>query len=585
MKFLTSQLAYFVETAAMRRNLRILVRFLVLLVVLIVVYSVLFHVIMEVEGQAHSWMTGFYWTLTVMSTLGFGDITFQSDLGRFFSTIVLLSGVVFLLIVLPFTFIQFFYAPWLEAQTRRRVPQSLPDSVRDHVLIAAHDPVATTLIPRLEALDRPYYLLEPDLARALSLEEEGLKVVLGSPEDIETYRRVGVERAAMLVANVEDAVNTNIAFTTRELDGNVSIVSFARDPASVDILELAGSTTVLQLAEMLGRSLARRTLAGGYRAGVIGRFGELVVAEAPVVGTPLVGKSLGEGWLREWTGLTAVGVWERGTFSVPGPETTLTPWTVLLLAGTEAQLEAFVELTAIYRASDAPVLILGCGRVGSAAARALEERGLRYRMVEQNPDAVRIPEHTVVGNAAELHILEEAGIREAPTVLVTTSSDATNIYLTVYCRRLRPDIQIVSRATMERNVSTLHRAGADFVMSYASMGANAVLNVLQGGDVLMVAEGLDLFRVRIPEVLRGVPLGDSGIRVGTGCNVVAVQEGETLTTSPAADFRLPADPAAELILVGTPVDEHRFMQRFNTSRERAGAATRTGVGTQTGAAT
>ena len=120
MKFLPAQLAYMVETTSMRRNLRILLRFMALLVLLIAVYSVLFHVIMEYEGQNHSWMTGFYWTLTVMSTLGFGDITFNGDLGRAFSIVVLVSGVMFLLIVLPFTFIQFFYAPWLEAQTRRR---------------------------------------------------------------------------------------------------------------------------------------------------------------------------------------------------------------------------------------------------------------------------------------------------------------------------------------------------------------------------------------------------------------------------------------------------------------------------------
>jgi len=61
---------------------------------------------MELEGEYYTWVTGFYWTLTVMSTLGFGDITFTSDLGRIFSIIVLLSGVIFLLVLLPFTFIQ-----------------------------------------------------------------------------------------------------------------------------------------------------------------------------------------------------------------------------------------------------------------------------------------------------------------------------------------------------------------------------------------------------------------------------------------------------------------------------------------------
>ena len=79
-----------------------------------VVYSILFHVLMLYEGQEHSWMTGLYWTLTVMSTLGFGDITFHSDLGRTFSIVVLLSGMVSLLMLLPFTFIEFFYAPWMQ---------------------------------------------------------------------------------------------------------------------------------------------------------------------------------------------------------------------------------------------------------------------------------------------------------------------------------------------------------------------------------------------------------------------------------------------------------------------------------------
>lgn len=37
---------------------------------------------------------------------------------------------------------------------------------------------------------------------------------------------------------------------------------------------------------------------------------------------------------------------------------------------------------------------------------------------------------------------------------------------------------------LERNVATLHRAGADFVLSYASMGANTILNFLGRASVL-----------------------------------------------------------------------------------------------------
>jgi len=567
-KFFPAQLSYLTEGASSRRNLRILGRFVAVLIVLITAYSVLFHIIMELEGQNHSWVTGFYWTLTVMSTLGFGDITFHSDAGRVFSIVVLVSGVMFLLIVLPFTFIQFFYAPWLEAQTRLRVPRELDDSVVGHILMAAHEPVASALIERLRPLGYTYYIIEPELQKALAMEETGLAVLLGSPEDIETYRRAGAQRAAMVVANVDDEVNTNVAFTVRELDEEVPVVSLARDEASVDVLELAGSTTVLQLPDMLGRSLARRVLAGDRRASVIGEFGDLLVAEAPVAGTPLVGKTLRGGWLREMTGLTAVGAWERGRFEVPGPETTLHSSTVLVLAGSEDQLKEFTELTAIYRPSDAPVLVLGGGRVGRAAAAALGEWGLDWRIVERNPDRVRHAERTIVGNAADLPVLQQAGIGEAPTVMVTTANDATNIYLTIYCRRLRPDAQIISRATLERNVTTLHRAGADFVMSYASMGANAILNVLEGGDVVMVAEGLDLFRVPVPPRLRGVALRDSRIRQDTGCHVVALQDGEGVRTTPSPDEPLPSNPDTELILVGTTEAEQRFMKRHEVAPRR-----------------
>ena len=114
MKFLPTQLILFLRNSPERRNLKLLFRFLVVLLILVLAFTVIFHLLMLREGQQHTWITGFYWTLTVMSTLGFGDITFHSDLGRFFSIVVLLSGMVFLLILFPFTFINFFYSPWMK---------------------------------------------------------------------------------------------------------------------------------------------------------------------------------------------------------------------------------------------------------------------------------------------------------------------------------------------------------------------------------------------------------------------------------------------------------------------------------------
>ena len=115
MKFFPTLYTYLLQNRSKQRNLGLLFRFLVVLVVVVAICSVLFHYLMEMEGRDFSWVTGVYWTLTVMSTLGLGDITFTTDPGMIFSMIVLITGTLFMLVLFPFLFIQFFYAPWIEA--------------------------------------------------------------------------------------------------------------------------------------------------------------------------------------------------------------------------------------------------------------------------------------------------------------------------------------------------------------------------------------------------------------------------------------------------------------------------------------
>ena len=126
MKFIPDQIDFFLRKRSSRHNLKILLYLLLVLAGLIAIFSVIFHVLMLQEGRQYSWFTGVYWTLTVMSTLGFGDITFTQDLGMAFTMCVLMSGVMFMLILLPFTFLQFFYTPWMEAQYEARAPRQLP---------------------------------------------------------------------------------------------------------------------------------------------------------------------------------------------------------------------------------------------------------------------------------------------------------------------------------------------------------------------------------------------------------------------------------------------------------------------------
>lgn len=117
-----------------------------------------------------------------MTTLGFGDTTFTSDIGRVFSVVVLLSGVVLLLVPLPFLFIRLFYAPWLEARVRLRAPRRIPAGTTGHVLMTEFDDIAASLAGRLRAEGVPHFVIEPDPARAARLAGDDVPVVTGESD-------------------------------------------------------------------------------------------------------------------------------------------------------------------------------------------------------------------------------------------------------------------------------------------------------------------------------------------------------------------------------------------------------------------
>jgi voltage-gated potassium channel len=242
---------------------------------------------------------------------------------------------------------------------------------------------------------------------------------------------------------------------------------------------------------------------------------------------------------------------------------------VIILAATPEQLAAYDREYELPSTEDRPIVIIGGGRVGRAVGRVCRESGLSHCIVEQLSDRVRPGTNYVIGDAAERAVLEEAGIDHASAVVITTHDDDVNVYLTLYCRRLRPDIRVVARSKLERNVSTLYRAGADAVLSYAGTCSAAIWNAFRGQETLLIAEGLSVFRVTVPVQLAGKTLADAHIYRDTKCNVVAIERDGETEGNP--DPHRPLPPDAMLVLIGTDEAEAAFAGTYTGRRPRAGA--------------
>ncbi len=548
----------FLTAPVRQRNVRLLAVLLAVFSALVASFSALFHVLMEAEGQAHSWATAVYWTLVTMTTLGFGDITFQSDAGRIFSVVVLLSGTLFLLVLLPFTFIQFVWVPWMTKREFERVPQRLELETMGHIVLTGSGSIEDSLIERATRAAVPYCLLVADLDEALRLYDRGYKVMLGALDDPKTYRAARVETAALVVTTRADTTNTNIVFTVREISDRVPIFATANSPASVDILQLAGADEVLQLGDSLGDAMVQRILETGSRSRILGEIAGLCIAEAAVrraVSMPSLAEIAGR------SGVSVVGTWTRGEFTPARLTKPLAAGAVVVLAGTVEQLAAYDEMCGAGAETMGAVVVIGGGRVGRRVGASLAEAKIEHKIVERRSDRVGDASRYVIGDAAEIDVLAAAGLPQAAAVVITTHDDDINVYLAIYARRLRPELQIIARANLDRNVSTLYRAGADAVLSYASTGASVIWNRFRPDESLLLAEGLDVFRIHLPASLVGRSLDDARIAESTGCQVIAViSDGGAADCRPDRSARLRAD--TDLILAGDAADQARFHSAY-----------------------
>jgi Trk K+ transport system NAD-binding subunit len=144
--------------------------------------------------------------------------------------------------------------------------------------------------------------------------------------------------------------------------------------------------------------------------------------------------------------------------------------------------------------------------------------------------------------------------------LLTTHDDAVNIYLTVYCRRLNPEARILTRVTHERNIEAIRRAGADFVLSYASFGVQTVFSIVRGREIVVLGEDVSLFYIKVPSALAGKTLAEAEIGARTGLNVIAIQRNGRVHTELGRELRLPSE--SELVALGSTEQRMRFTEAY-----------------------
>jgi len=535
------------------------VGFVGVLTVVMLVYAVVYQYGMAVyEDDPVSFLHALQFVVETFTTTGYGaDSPWESAPMNVLVIVMDTSGTVMIFLALPVLVF-----PALEDALSTTVPTAVENGLAGHVIIASYTPRVETLLDELDSREVDSVIAEPDRDRATDLYEEGYDVIHAEPDSVDGLERTNVGDALALVADVSDQVDASIVLTAQECAEDVRIVSVVEEPDRARYHELAGADVVLSPRPLLGESLARKVttdvttdLEGAVEVGE-----DFEIVELPVHrGSEVAGSALAASGLRERASVNVIGAWFDGEFeSPPDPESVIEPGTVLLVTGREDQIEQLADLTRtqVRRHARGESVVVGHGEVGQTVTAIFDDAGLDYTVVDQRDGS----DVDVVGDATDPAVLDRAGVGDARSVILAIPDDTAAEFATLVVRDVSREVEVIARAEEAESVNKMYRAGADYVLSLATVSGRMIASaVLEGEDVISLDTQVEVVRTGAPG-LASRTLGDADVRARTGCTVVAVERNGTVYTDLGPEFEI--ERGDEVIVAGPDRATNRFTEVF-----------------------
>jgi voltage-gated potassium channel len=232
-------------------------------------------------------------------------------------------------------------------------------------------------------------------------------------------------------------------------------------------------------------------------------------------------------------------------------------------------------------------IICGFGRIGLILARKLTEERESFVIVDNNADRIAAAEEmgfrVYQGNAADEDALQAAGIDRARVLATVLPDDAINVFITLTARGLNPDLMIVARGELPSTEKKLRLAGADHVVSPASISGQRMANLIthpnmvefldQSEERTRLNELLAQIDVQVDELtipdnspLVGKTIGDLEVR-GKGVFIVVAlrrSDGEIMTHP---GFKTQLNSGDTVIVLGHHGDLPQFAKLFQVTSQ------------------
>lgn len=166
---------------------------------------------------------------------------------------------------------------------------------------------------------------------------------------------------------------------------------------------------------------------------------------------------------------------------------TITTLSRILLDGELRKAYAQYLLSKKLRKLENHTIVIGLGRNGLQSCQELHREGIPFVAIDQENVKVEHLDFSITfieGDAGQDHILEQACIGKARSLITTLPDDADNVFVVITARHVAPDLHIISRASSDSSKEKLRRAGANNVIMPDKLGGAHMAQLVTKPDVM-----------------------------------------------------------------------------------------------------
>lgn len=189
----------------------------------------------------------FYMTVITVSTVGFGEVQELSEFGRLFTSFLIIST--FGTFAYTFSNVtRYIISGKYRVYFKNYKVMNELSSLKDHVIVCGYGRNGKQAVKSLKAHNEQFIVIEydNDMVTQIQDDSDDVLIISGDATDDSVLIKAGVERAKAIIATLpKDADNLFVVLSSRELNGNLNIISRASDDRSEHKLKIAGANNVI----------------------------------------------------------------------------------------------------------------------------------------------------------------------------------------------------------------------------------------------------------------------------------------------------------------------------------------------------